>query len=111
MVEESAYRELVKWIQTLLDHCTAAEASAIRHLSYCQQSWNNCSAAAKESAASRDKLTDATKHLREAERGREANWLAAAIFELIAVKSVSIEKRLHLPPSVEEWIADVSTSG
>ena len=110
MVEESAYRELVKWIQTLLDHCTAAEGSAIRHLATCQQSWNNCSAAAKESAASRDKLTEATKHLREAEKLRELNWAIGAVLEIIAVRSVSIEKRLHLPPSIAEWVDDVITA-
>ncbi|HEV7236247.1 MAG TPA: hypothetical protein VGN15_08710 [Ktedonobacteraceae bacterium] len=100
----------MKWIQTLLEHCTAAEASAIRHLSHCQQSWNNCSAAAKESAAHKEKLADATKHLKEAEAVRSTNWVAGAILELIALKSVSIEKRLHLPPSVLEWVDDVTTT-
>ena len=107
---QAAYNELIKWIQSLLAATDKAELSAMRHLATCQQSYNNAVADHKKDATAKDRLARAAKELESAEKTRDWNWIAGAILEVIAFKSVSVERRLRLPPTILEWADDVATA-
>lgn len=106
---KAAYTSHMTWLHRLKTQSDAAESGIKRQLEAAKRNLDGAQKAAAEGeAGARNRLPTAALAVREAEKNVEAWYFVNATLELIIAKSISEEKRSGLPPTILEWIDDVS---
>jgi hypothetical protein len=102
---EITWRDHMKWLKSLYDSSSQAEASANQAVAAARSSTNNNQEGVKsEVPGAKHRLEISRVSLAEALKVQDARWTVQAILELIINRAVRDETRARLSPSIAEWI-------